>query len=225
MPTPIAPDLYIIDGQMRILCAPMTIRATVVRASDDQLVLISPVPLSDDEIQRINDLGRVTAIVAPNLFHHLFIKGALDAFPDARLYAPPGLDAKRQDLTIDTTLTQDTDPAWADVMQQTPLRGTPKMNEFVFFHEASRTVIATDLVFNIDRSYPRRTKAFMRLAGAYNKLANSRIFRLLIKDREAFCASVLPIFEWDFDRLIMAHGKIVETGAKEKLHEALARFL
>ena len=44
--------------------------------------------------------------------------------------------------------------------------------------------------------------------------------RFLIKDREAVRTSVKRILEWDFDRVIMAHGSILEENAKASLRNS-----
>ncbi|MCC2680346.1 MAG: hypothetical protein K0R29_2922, partial [Pseudobdellovibrio sp.] len=34
-------------------------------------------------------------------------------------------------------------------------------------------------------------------------------------DKKALRASLTEILKWDFDRMVMAHGKVIESGAKE----------
>jgi hypothetical protein len=42
-----------------------------------------------------------------------------------------------------------------------------------------------------------------------------------VKDRAAFDRSIERMLAWDFDRIVMAHGDIVETGGRRMLIEAL----
>jgi hypothetical protein len=42
-----------------------------------------------------------------------------------------------------------------------------------------------------------------------------------VKDEAAFIASMRTILEWDFDRIIVGHGDVVERDGKDKLHGAL----
>ena len=46
------------------------------------------------DIAAIRALGPVAAIVAPNLYHHLHLRDAIAAFPDARVFVPEGLAEK-----------------------------------------------------------------------------------------------------------------------------------
>lgn len=66
-----------------------TARAFVTRFAADELVIFSP-PVGIDPalFRELDQHGRVTALVAPNGFHYLGLGPALEAFPQATLYAP-----------------------------------------------------------------------------------------------------------------------------------------
>lgn len=42
-----------------------------------------------------------------------------------------------------------------------------------------------------------------------------------VKDRAAFESSLGTILGWDFDRVIVGHGDVIESGGKAKLRAAL----
>lgn len=64
-------------------------RSLATRFDADELLVISPpVGLSDEENEKLREHGKVTAIVAPNGMHYLGVRSLLDAYPDARVYAP-----------------------------------------------------------------------------------------------------------------------------------------
>jgi hypothetical protein len=61
----------------------------------------------------------------------------------------------------------------------------------------------------------------MRLNRAYNRFGPSRIFTsFAVNDRDAFLASIDAVLEHDFDRVIMSHGRVLETGGKDALRAA-----
>ena len=98
------------------------------------------------------------------------------------------------------------------------------MHETVFLHRPSRTLIATDLVFN-QRSddFSGGVRWLMRLNGAVDRFGPTRLFRhVFTGDRRALAQSLEPVFAWDFDRVIMSHGHILETGGKQALQAAFA---
>ena len=49
----------------------------------------------------------------------------------------------------------------------------------------------------------------------------SRMFRMMIRDREAFARSIRHMMQWDFDRVITGHGNVIESDGKEVVAEAL----
>ena len=62
----------------------------------------------------------------------------------------------------------------------------------------------------------------MRLVGAHSYFGPSRLARSMIKDRAALRASVDRILAWDFDRVVVTHGDLVETGGREALRASFA---
>ena len=82
-----------------------TARAFVTRFAGDELVIFSPpTGLELAAFRELDAHGRVTALVAPNGFHHLGLGPALQAFPAATVYAPEGalrrVKKKQPDLAI-----------------------------------------------------------------------------------------------------------------------------
>ncbi len=90
----------------------------------------------------------------------------------------------------------------------------PKLQELALLHRASRTLILTDLAFHIRHSASWFTPLFMRINGAYGHFGPSRIFRTLVKDRAALRASLAHLRDWDFDRIIVTHGEVLEQGGQ-----------
>src|SRR5271170_8206523 len=73
---------------------PLPCRATVIRLRDGGLVLHSPLAIDDATARELAALGEVRALVAPNCVHWLFLKGAMERFPRARVFGAPGLERK-----------------------------------------------------------------------------------------------------------------------------------
>jgi len=92
-----------------------------------------------------------------------------------------------------------------------------------FCHKATRTLIVADLVFNLSTDQNIVAKLFLKLNGIYDRVGCSRFFRAFIKDREAFDRSIDEVLKWDFDRIVLGHGSIVERGGRTVLKQALGR--
>ena len=136
----------------------------------------------------------------------------------------PGLKLKRPEIPWDAVLGKDPWPL-GDELEVLPIDGIPSYGEVVFFHSASRTLITTDLFFNLKNVNKVGGKVVFGLMGTLNKFAVSRLVKLLTKSKVARNKSLEHMMAWNFDRLIMAHGEIVETNAKAHAASALKERL
>lgn len=195
-------------------------RTTIVRMPSGGLVVISPGPFTPGHVEAIRELGSVEALVAPNSFHHLFLGRAAKAFPRAQVFLAPGLRKRIAGLPPGPDLGDEAPPIWSGSLEQALVRGTVG-NEVIFFHPSSGTLIVTDLAFNIRRGN-LWTRIGMSLNGGWGKLGTTRVMRSTIRDKVAFAESILSIASWDFDRVIVAHGDVVETGGRSAFARAFA---
>jgi hypothetical protein len=197
-------------------------RATLLRARDGGLVLHSPVPVSDEDAHAIGAVGEVTTIVAPSIYHWLFVEAAKKRWPSARVLAAPGIEKKLASVKVDLLpASGEIDP---DIMV-TRIDGAPKMSEHVFHHVPSRSLVVTDLLFNINEGSNLMGSLVLRAMGAWRKPAQSRAWRFMVEDRAKAAASAARVLEWDFARTIMAHGDILEEEAATRTRAALAWML
>jgi hypothetical protein len=210
-------DLWIADSPLRFVGLEIGARMTVVRLPGPKLLLHSPVAATEELVREVKALGPVASLVAPNRFHHLFVGEWLQACPKASVYVAPGLDEKRPDLKIAGVLSDEPEPGWAGTIDQVLVSGFPLANEVVFFHRPSTTLIATDLAFNVGSNSPPLTRLAFRLAGAYGRLSPTLLERLFVRDRSAFRRSLQRILEWPFERVVIAHGQVSETGGREEI--------
>jgi hypothetical protein len=166
----------------------------------------------------LDKLGTVKWIVAPSVMHDLFLGPYTRQFPNAEFYGARGLEQRFPWIPFETF--PDVSP-WAEELVYLELGGMPKINEVVFYHRPSRTLIVADLLFNLQADQNTWGRLMMRMIGIYKCTGASRLFRSFIKDRSAFRASLDRILqEWDFDRIVMGHGEVIETGGKEVLRKA-----
>ncbi len=218
----LAPSLWVADRPLKIAVGDIGTRMTVIRLADGGLFLHSPVQLDTDTRQALDDAGPVRAIVAPSKVHHLFVGDYLRAYPEARVYGAPGLAEKRRDLRFHGVLSDEAAPEWRGEIAQHLFRGAPSMNEVVFFHLSTRTLLFTDLAFNVPADRTSGARLFYWLVGAAGRFGPHRLVRLLIRDRRVARDSVDNILRWDFDRVIVTHGEVLETGGRERVAAAFA---
>jgi hypothetical protein len=212
-------DVWVAEAPLRFVGVEVGSRMTVLRLPDQKLLLHSPISATPDLVKEVSALGEVAYIVAPNRFHHLYVHEWQEACPEAAVYVAPGLEKKRKDLKIASVLTSQAEPGWAGVVEQIAVGGFALVNEVVFFHWPSATLIATDLAFNIGPNSPALTRLMIRLSGTYGRLAPTLLERIAVRDRPTFRRCLEQILEWPFERVIVSHGDVSEKGAREQLTE------
>ena len=215
-------DLWVAERPLTFMMMALGTRMTVIRLADGSLFLHSPVELDAATRAEVDARGAPQFIVAPNLLHHLYAGAYLTAYPRATAVAAPGLARKRADLKFHGVLGGEAHPGWAGQIDQLLFAGMPALNEVVFLHRASRTLILTDLAFNVRRTDSVVTRILLTLDDAWGKFGPSRISRLFIRDRRAARAALDRIMQWDFDRIIVSHGEIVEHGGRHAMNAAFA---
>jgi len=221
----LAPDLWTVYQPLRFLGLELGACMTIIRLPGSQLVLHSPIARSHEIAEQVEQLGSPAFLIAPNRFHHLYVSDWREAYPTTRLYVAPGLEKKRPDLAITGVLGEKPIPGWSEVMDHALLAGAPAVNEVVFFHKPSKTLIASDLAFNIDAGSPMLTRLAFRLMGAYGCLSTTLLERVMIRDRAAFRDSLARILRWPIARVIVAHGSVVEREGRAALERAYSWLL
>jgi len=183
---------------------------TVVGLGDGKLLVHSPVPLDDPTAAKLAALGEVRQVVAPSCLHHRFVAPLLQWFPGAQLFGARGLPARRPELAFAALLDDPGPRPWAKVLDQVTIEGAPRLNEVVFLHLPSRSLIVSDLLFNVRNPETWTTALVLRLAGTHRRLAMSRAWRLYTRDRVALRASVERVLAWDFARILPGHGDVFD---------------
>jgi hypothetical protein len=219
------PSLYVADGPVvSFFGFPYPTRMAVVRLTDGSAWVWSPIALDVELEREIESIGAVLHIVSPDKIHHLLLKEWTQRWPEARLYAPPGLARRRRDLHFHAELADEADPAWAVEIDQVVFRGSIAMEEVVFFHRASRAVLVGDLV---QRHDPAQRKGLggmlMRLDGLVGEHGSTpREWRASFLRRGPARTARARVLAWNPERLVIAHGACAAKGATGILARALA---
>jgi len=218
-------DIWVAERPQRFWGLEVGARMTVVRLADRSLLLHSPFELDRELRRELDELGTVRYAVAPNRFHHLHAGKVTEAYPEARLWVAPGVADKRPDLQFVAVLGDEAPDEWKSEVSQHFFRGRPMENEVVFFHHASRTLVMCDLAMNFGPRSPLVTRALMTVLGGYGHFRPTRLDRWIVKDHPAGRRSLEQILAWDFDRIVIAHGEVLETGGREALRAGYAWLL
>lgn len=218
-------DIWFADGPaVSFYGFPYPTRMVVIRLSNGDLFVWSPIELSPALKREVDRFGRVRHLVSPNSLHHLFLGQWKKAYPDAQLYAPPGLRRKRKDLAFDAELGDVPDKAWKNEIDQVVMRGSFTLTEIVFFHRKSNTAIFGDLVQNMRAEWFKGwQRVVARVAGILAPHPGApRDWRASFLNRPAARAALARILAWPIEKVMLAHGDPAAQNGREFTARAFA---
>ena len=216
---PLDEDIWVADRPLRLLGCAFGTRATIARLSDGGLFVHCPVSLEGGLQAEIAALGPVRHLVAANKMHHFWLVENAKAFPDARVHLAPGLAEKHKELPRGETLGGAPGP-WSAELDELLVGGVPTLEETVFLHRKSRTLILTDLAFNLRAPRPLFERGMLRVLGAWDHFGPSRVAKSFMRDKKRLRADLDRILAWDFDRVVLTHGEIIEKGGCDLLRDS-----
>lgn len=220
-----APNVWIIDGPtVRDFGMLFTTRMTVVKLADGSVWVESPVSVSFETFTRITEWGPVRYLVAATPRHVWRLAAWHTLFPDAQLWVPrpTPFTLKKGHLPLTGILSDAPQSDWAEDCDQLAFQGNPLIEEVLFFHQASRTVILGDLiqVHPSVKGKPLRNALF-QLEGVAGPMGGVALdIRLSFTNRKLARRSLDKLLSWDFDKLIIAHGACIEKDAKPFVEQA-----
>ncbi len=204
-------------------------RATVIRLDDGRLMLHSPCEIDDHMRRALAALGEVAYIVAPGTFHYLHVASAQAAFPEAETFICPGIERKRPGMHFDWLLGDTAPPAWAGQLDQALVRGNRLIWEVAFFHRRTRTLLLVDLIEKFTDATPHvdwKLKLWWKVVfRMWNIAKPAPEYQLGWSDKKAARASLRRILQWDFERVILAHGDLIEADSRQVVEKAWRRPL
>jgi Domain of unknown function (DUF4336) len=232
----LASGIGIVDGPFEYLTMagvrlplPFTTRTTVVQFKGGDLFLHSPVAFDAGLARQLQSMGTIRHLVSPNQFHYAHIGEWSRAFPEAITWASPGARRRARARRIDVPFKADLDaappPEWREEIDQASIPGGI-FGEIVFFHKASRTLILTDTILNLELdkiSQPWRFAA--RITGMY--YPHGQIFfgmRLpLLLQRKKTRVAIEKVMSWEPQRIVLAHGRGFEANGHQILERLFNR--
>lgn len=195
-------------------------RTSVLRLDDGSVLVHSPTPPSEAWVKRVADIGEVRWLFVPNCFHHLGTPAAAAAFPRARIVAPASAGPRNRALRID----HDTrDRAFADAVPELalfPLDGVPFLDETLVYHRPTRTLFAADAVLRADEDDHWTWRLASRVLGCYRRTRVPPDVKKEIADKTAAARSLQALRAVPIERLVVAHGKVLEGAPCEQLMAA-----
>jgi hypothetical protein len=218
-------NLWIAEGEIvSFYGAPYPTRSVIVRLENGDLWVWSPVKLVADLRSEVDRLGSVRHLVSPNKLHHLYLREWKAAYPEALLWGPQSTIKKCPGLSFREAL-QDSPPAeWLPDIDQAWFRGSFAMDEIVFLHRPSATVIVADLIQAFSDRFLKEHWGWWRFLARLDGLTEDKAcapleWRLSFLNRAPARRARDKVLGWNCRRVIMAHGEWARTQG----HDLLAK--
>ena len=224
----VADRLWLVDGEIVSFYGfPYPTRMVIARLDNDALWVWSPVKLTEALKREVDRLGRVAHLVSPNKIHHLYLPEWKSAYPSAALWGPASTIKRFPALGFEPPLEDTAPSAWGPDLDLAWFRGSFAMDEIVFFHQPSRTVILADLIESFSEAFLRthwswwqRPLAVLDGIVAWNPGA-PREWRLSFTNRAPARAARAKVLGWPCERVIMAHGEWQPSGGHAYLKRSM----
>jgi Domain of unknown function (DUF4336) len=221
--TKIDNGLWCLDSHFVVWGCKGSIRMTLIETPRG-LVIYSPVDLSEVHLKQIAEIGQVAAIVAPNLFHHMFLRSCTQHFPQAQVFVPKGLQDKIGAISGALEL--------SDNVRLAPPQDIDRHNfsdhslhETILFHRATGTLVTADLIYNYQPEQHIGEKLFFRSVCCYGHPSVPFYHRFAVRDKMAVSRLIEAVMTWPVKRIIMSHGRIYSgADAGEIFAKVWSRF-
>lgn len=225
---PVAEDLWVVDGPIVRMSyflgsMPFPTRMVIIRLTNGDLFVWSPTQLGESLRSQVDALGPVRHLISPNKLHYANIEQWKHAYPEATSWASPGVRERVAsqgiEVSFDADLGEGPEEVWSEGLDQLMFRGSRFLEEVVFFHRKSRTVILADLIENFE---PEKLGRFygrlVRIAGAAHPDGKTPIDlrATFFENKDKARASLYRMLAWEPERVVMAHGlPYLENGTTE----------
>ena len=222
-----ATDIWTVDGpevvyRLAGMKLPCPTRMTVVRLNDGSLLVHSPVECDPELVAAVTELGTVSAIIAPNVFHYTHLSAWADRFPEAAIYALPGIE-KKVAIRSFRSLTEATPDEWSPDID-VHIADLASFAEAVFFHRPSQTLVVTDLMqnFEADRVRNPLVRFVLRAGGATGPdgRPSIEIRMAAIHRKTELRQTVRRMIEWQPRSIILSHGRCYQSNAQTEIERA-----
>ena len=207
---PLGPSIWCAERELQLnwgLSLPL--RMVVIANDRGELLLYSPILFDPATGTALRELGTVRWIVTPNPIHGYFVNSYQTAYPDAVHLGPSHERVNQFEPWLDTKL----------------VRTRDDYGEICAYHHASRTLILSDLAFNI-HSAGRTARWLLRFNDAWQKFGPTRLQRAMVMKNDR---ALREFCQWaiarDFEQISVSHGALVTINAKQVFQHAFRRWL
>lgn len=197
-------------------------RMTVVRLEGGKLWVHSasePTPTLCDELDR---LGEVAWVVLPNRYHHIHAPAMKARYPDARVIGPASAIPRNRRVAIDLPIDDPRLSSLVPELTPIPLRGVPFLDETLFFHTSTNTLIGADLMMCGCAADHFTWRWVSHILGQFDRHKAPPDVRWNTRSSPEVRASIEQLAGLPIERILVAHSDPIEERPIEQLVDAWA---
>ncbi|MFO0549165.1 MAG: DUF4336 domain-containing protein [Polyangiaceae bacterium] len=195
-------------------------RMTVFRAGDGRLWVHSPAEPTAELCAELDRLGEVAWIILPNRFHHLQAPAMKARYPRALVVGPLSVKARNGEVVLDRVIDDTELSALFPDFTSVALKGVPFLDETLFLHRKTGTLIGADLMMCGCGADHFTWRWASRLLGQYQKYRAPPDVRWNTKRTDEVRQSITELAKLPIERILVAHSDPVEDRPVEELKEA-----
>jgi len=220
----IADDVFMVSGSVKLNALLQFSRNMVIVRSNNELTLINPVRLKDSELRKLDELGEVKHLLRLGAFHGMDDPFYMDRY-DAAFWCQPG----------GTTYTQP--PIDHELSEGGPLpfndatlfcfKGTLEPECALLLPQAGNLLLTCDAIQNYGdyRNFNFLAKIISPLVGFPKKTIIGPFWvKLMTPDGQSLKDEFARLLSHPFDRLLAAHGTLLDQGAHQAVEDAFAKM-
>jgi hypothetical protein len=199
----------------KVLPSGWSMNMLLVRLRDGGLLVHSPTWLGDDTFARVDQIGPVRALFAPNHYHHLSLARFRERYPDAMAIASeaaiPRLTKKGHARLLELEEAARLLPPGASFLR---CEGTKSGEAWLSLPgDSGPTWIVCDAFFHLTRNVAGMTGIALRTLQVTPGLTISKTYRwLALRDVVRYRAFALETIEREAPRrLVVSHGDAIDS--------------
>lgn len=192
---------------------PIGTRMAILTANDSgDLLVYAPNPLPSPVVRSLKALGEIRWVVFAHEQDVLNPPPWLEGFPSAERWSPSRF------LSGDPT---PWDPAFVEGQV---LRGDPRFEEAVLFHKPSKTLVVQSAVLNLGHgaNLGWLDTWGLKLLGMDRRPGPTIDRKWTTRNREDLHEDASSVASWNFERIFLAHGHLIDHHSREAWRDAYA---
>ena len=206
----ITENIYTFEYEAKIMPGvSFPVKSVFIELESNELLIVSPGPFVESEIKKFLAKYKKVYCLAPNGFHHLHLGAFNKLFPEVEIFGPSVIKKKQAALSSKIKRVEELKELLSGQLDFYTIEGNKLLSETVIYDNRFKTLIVTDLIFNMKNPMPLGRKILLKLVGTYNKPAQSRLIKASTKDKELYLKSIDNLIKLKSKMLVLAHGETI----------------